>query len=122
VRLTETESHGTVTEEESQVYPLAADDPRAAVLAGEMIRPHQCLDNAWGHINIAAVDKPWPVNNSGRRTMFTAAESDKYAGDRRLSALCRVALPFHRITVTCSRSPLITGVIATAWDTNPLRQ
>jgi hypothetical protein len=111
-----------VTKEESQVYPLAADDPRAAIPAGEMIRAHKCLDNAWGHVNIAAVDKPRPVNNSGRRTMFTAVESDKYAGDRRLSALCRVALPFHRIAVTCSRSPLITGVTATAWDTNPLRQ
>jgi hypothetical protein len=66
-----------VTEEESQVYPLAADDPCAMIPAGEVIRAHQCLDNTWGHVNIAVVDKPWPVNNFGRRTMFTAAESDK---------------------------------------------
>ena len=49
--------HGTVTEEESQVYPLAADDPRATIPAGELIRAHQCLDNARGHVNITVVDK-----------------------------------------------------------------
>jgi hypothetical protein len=32
--------------------------------------------------------------------MFTAADSDNFTGDRRLSALCRVALPFHRVVVT----------------------
>jgi hypothetical protein len=31
--------------------------------------------------------------------MFTAVGSDNFAGDRRLSALCRVAPPFHRVTV-----------------------
>jgi hypothetical protein len=54
--------------------------------------------------------------------MFTAAKSDKYAGDRRLSALCRVALPFHRIAVTYFSFSMIAGVTATAWDTNSLRQ
>jgi hypothetical protein len=57
--------HGTVTEEESQVYPLAADDPRATIPAGEVIRAHKCLDNARGHVNIVAIDKPRSVNYSG---------------------------------------------------------
>ena len=53
--------------------------------------------------------------------MFTAAESDKYAGDRRLSALCRVALPFHRVAVTLYSRQIIAGELATTEDTNPLR-
>jgi hypothetical protein len=32
--------------------------------------------------------------------MFTAADSDNFTSDRRLSALCRVALPFHRVALT----------------------
>ena len=59
------------------------------------------------------MDKPRPVNNSGRRTKLTAVESDKYAGDRRFPALRRVSRHFHRIAVTYSRSPLIAGVTAT---------
>jgi hypothetical protein len=39
------------------IAPLAVDDPRATILAGEVIRAHQCLDNAWGHVNIAVVDR-----------------------------------------------------------------
>jgi hypothetical protein len=74
----------------------------------------ECLDSAQGHTNIIAADKPQPVNNSGRRTRFTVVESDKYASDRRLPALRRVSRHFHRIAVTCSRSPLIAGVTATA--------
>ena len=68
-----------------------------------------------------AGDKLRPINNSGRRTLFTAVESDSFAGDRRLPALRRVSNPFHRITITCSHSSLITGAIATALDTKPLR-
>jgi hypothetical protein len=37
--------------------PLAVNDPRAMIPAGEVIRAHQCLDNARGHVNIAAVDR-----------------------------------------------------------------
>ena len=55
-----------MTKEESQVYPLAAaDDPHATIPAGEVIRAHQCLDNARGHVNIAAMDKLRSVNYSG---------------------------------------------------------
>jgi hypothetical protein len=42
--------------------------------------------------------------------------------NRSLSALCRVALPFHRIATTYPRSPLIAGAVATALDTQPLHQ
>ena len=59
------ECDGTITEEESQVHPLAVDDPRAMIPAGEVIRAHQFLDNAWGHVNIAAMDKLRSVNYSG---------------------------------------------------------
>jgi hypothetical protein len=51
------ECHGTVTEEESQVHPLAVVDPRAMIPADEVIRAHQCLYNARGHVNIVVVDK-----------------------------------------------------------------
>jgi hypothetical protein len=54
--------------------------------------------------------------------MFTAEESDNFAGDRRLSALCRVALPFHRIAVTLYGRLIVAGEVTTTVDTNPLRQ
>jgi hypothetical protein len=54
--------------------------------------------------------------------MFTAAESDNFAGDRRLSALGHVALPFHRIDVTLYGRLIVAGEVATTVDTNPLRQ
>jgi hypothetical protein len=53
--------------------------------------------------------------------MFTAAESDNFTGDRRLSALCRVALPFHRVAVTPYSCPIVVGEVATTVDMNSLR-
>jgi hypothetical protein len=67
------------------------------------------------------VDRLQPLNNSGHRTMFTAAESDNFTGDRRLSALCRVALPFHRVAVTPYSCPIVVGEVATTVDMNSLR-
>jgi hypothetical protein len=63
------------------------------------------------------MDKPRSVKNSGRRTVFTAVETDKPAGDRRLPAVRRVALTFHRTATTYSNSPSITGTTATPLDT-----
>jgi hypothetical protein len=93
---------------------ITANDPRATIPAGEVIRAHRCLDSAQGHTNIIVVDKPRPLNNSGRRTKLTAAESDKYAGDHRLLALRRVSKHLHRIAVTYFSSPLIAGVTTMA--------
>jgi hypothetical protein len=42
--------------------------------------------------------------------------------NRRLSALCRVALPFHRVVVTPYRSLINAGEVATTVATNPRRQ
>ena len=65
-----------------------------------------------------AGDKLRTINNSGRRTIFTAVESDNFAGDRRRSALCRVALPFHRIAVTLYGRLIVAGEVATMVDTS----
>jgi hypothetical protein len=69
---------------------LTADDPHATIPAGEVIRAHQCLDNARGHVNIAAVDKPRLVNNFGRCTKLSVAGLDKFTGDGRLLVLCHM--------------------------------
>jgi hypothetical protein len=45
-------------------------------------------------------------------------EPDKPAGDRRLPALRRVALPFHRVAVASYCRQIIAGELATTWDTN----
>jgi hypothetical protein len=65
-----------------------------------------------------AGDKLRPINNSGRRTIFTAVESDNFVGDHRLSALCRVALPFHRVAVTLYGRLIVAGEVATTVDTS----
>jgi hypothetical protein len=65
-----------------------------------------------------AGDKLRPINNSGRRTIFTAVESDNFAGDRRLSALCHVALPFHRVAVTLYGRLIVAGEVTTTVDTS----
>ena len=54
--------------------------------------------------------------------MVTVVESDSFAGDSRRPTLRRVSAPFHRIAATYPRSPWLAGVIATALDTQPLRQ
>jgi hypothetical protein len=48
--------------------------------------------------------------------------ADKLTGDSRLSALCRVALPFHRVAVTLYGRLIIAGEVATTVDTNPLHR
>jgi hypothetical protein len=63
------------------------------------------------------MDKPRSVKYSGRRTVFTVVETDKPAGDRRLPAVSRMALTFHRAATTYSNSPSITGTTATPLDT-----
>jgi hypothetical protein len=65
-----------------------------------------------------AGDKLQPINNSDRRTIFIAVESDNFAGDRRLSALCRVALPFQRVAVTLYGRLIIAGEVTTTVDTS----
>jgi hypothetical protein len=79
---------------------LTADDPHATIPADEVIRAHQCLDNARGHLNIAAVDKPRPVNNSGRRTELSVAGLDKFTSDGRLLVLCHMLWYLRRVAVT----------------------
>ena len=63
------------------------------------------------------MDKPRSVKYSGRRTVFTAVETDKPAGDRRLPAVRRVALTLPCTATTYSNSPSITGTTATPLDT-----
>jgi hypothetical protein len=49
-------------------------------------------------------------------------EPDKPAGDLRLPAVRRVALSLHRVTVTPYHCLINAGEVATAVDTNSLRQ
>jgi hypothetical protein len=60
-----------------------------------------------------AGDKLRPINNSGRRTMFTAMETDKNTGDCRRTALCHVPEYLHRIAVNPCDSLWLVGVTAT---------
>ena len=60
-----------------------------------------------------AGDKLRPINNSGRRTMFTAMETDKNTGDCRRTALCHVPEYLHRIVVNPCDSLWLVGVTAT---------
>jgi hypothetical protein len=69
-------------------------------------------------LEVTAGDKLQSVNNSGHRTIVTAAEVDKNAGDHCHTTLCRVSKPFHRVAVTPYTRPIVDGEVATAVDTN----
>jgi hypothetical protein len=81
-----------------------------------------CARGEWITPVYVTGDKLRPINNSGRRTMFTAVETDKNAGDCRRTALCHVPEYLHCIAVSLSDSRLIAGMTATVEATNPLCQ
>jgi hypothetical protein len=68
------------------------------------------------------VDNLQPLKKSGHRTLFTTVELIRTPVNRRLPALCRVALPFHLVIVTPHRCLIDAGEPATAVDTKPRRQ
>ena len=53
-------------------------------------------------MEVTAGDKLQPLNNSGHRTIVTAADVDMFTVDRRLPAVRRVAQLFYRVAVTSS--------------------
>jgi hypothetical protein len=79
------------------------------------------VDSTWDQARVPAVDKLQPIKNSGHRTVFTAVETDKNAGDSRRTALCHVSEHLCRVVVTLYSRQIITGELATTEDTNPLR-
>jgi hypothetical protein len=55
------------------------------------------------------MDKPRPVNNSGRRTKLAAVELDEIASDHRLAALRHVSGHIRRVAVTHYNHLIIAG-------------
>jgi hypothetical protein len=72
------------------------------------------VDNTWR-------SPPWiklqSLKKSSHRTVFTAVEPIRTPVNRRLPALCRVALPFHLVIVTPHCCLIDAGEPATAVDT-----
>jgi hypothetical protein len=67
------------------------------------------------------VDKLQPIKNSGHRTVFTAVETDKNAGDSRRTALRHVSEHLCRVAVTLYSRQIVAGELTTTEDTNRLR-
>jgi hypothetical protein len=65
----------------------------------------------WTPLRLAVVHLPW-----------LTARGKVLAGDRRLLALRRVALTFHRVAMTPYTRPIVDGELATALATNSPRR
>jgi hypothetical protein len=80
------------------------------------------LDSTRSRVNILAVDRLRPLNNSGHRTVLATATSDNLAGDGRLTTLRHVSEHLRRVAVTLYSRLIVAGEFATTEDTYPLRQ
>jgi hypothetical protein len=74
------------------------------------------LDSTRGRVNILAVDRLRPLNNSGHRTVLATATSDNLAGDCRLTALRHVSEHLCRVVVTLYSRLIVAGEFATTED------
>jgi hypothetical protein len=80
------------------------------------------MDNLSGkRISAAGELEVTPVTHSGFPFCFAAGAIGSPV-NRRLSALCRVALPFHYVAVTPYRCLINGGEVATTEDTNSRRR
>jgi hypothetical protein len=75
----------------------------------------------WIALGVTQISPSWitpAINKFDHRTKLPRPLRITSSVNRRLSALCRVALPFHRDAVTRYGCPIVAGEVATTVDMN----
>jgi hypothetical protein len=120
VRLTEPIRHGTVP----HMDQIASAGNLHSQRPSTMIRAVVTAIGVWMvwiALGVTQISPPWitpAINKSNYRTKLPRPLRITSPVNRRLSALCLVALPFHRDAVTRYGCPIVAGEVATTVDTN----